>query len=293
MDNIISDEVLPNQEIVCRLIIGDIENRHLKGFVEITTPGEAIIRYALIEISGIATCEFPLEKSLFLFPRYYRKGLQMNGEEVFYYTRHTLCGGNLAHKHKGIEGYEFSCGWPTRIPATWNGEYGSIRYWCKVTVIESSSVFIHNQEIIVSNKRDLALEQHLKFESLVKVHRSINFLKHFGYVDVDVWTPFSGVAIKQSIPVLCTIDNHSNMLFGSIIFVLTRLDIFRALRPFSRTKVVRTDICRKQMSTLSQPTNFPVAPVVKLFTSSGYQCRELSQDMDPVDIPVLIHQAYQ
>ncbi|XP_044765173.1 uncharacterized protein LOC123322472 isoform X2 [Coccinella septempunctata] len=76
------------------------------------------------------------------------------------------------------------------------------------------------------------------------------------------------------------------MLFGSIIFVLTRLDIFRALRPFSRTKV-------KQMSTLSQPTNFPVAPVVKLFTSSGYQCRELSQDMDPVDIPVLIHQAYQ
>lgn len=67
----------------------------------------------------------------------------------------------------------------------------------------------------------------MKFESQIKVHRPINFIKYFGYVDIDVWTPFSGVAINQSIPVLCTVDNHSNMLFGGIIFVLTRVDIYR------------------------------------------------------------------
>ncbi|KAL3275537.1 hypothetical protein HHI36_020296 [Cryptolaemus montrouzieri] len=238
------DEQTESQEIVCRIIIEDIIKRRLNGFVEITTPGEAIIKYALIEISGIASCEFPLEKNVFKFPRFYRKGVLVNGEDVFYYTRHTLCGGSLAHKHKGVEGYEFSCGWPIRLPATWKGEFGSIKYWGKITVIESSNVFVHNQEILVWSRRDLSLEPHLKFESLIKVRRTFHFMKSLGYIDIDVWVPFSGVAIKQSIPVLCSIDNRSNVLFGSIIFVLTRIDIYRASKPFPVTKTVRTDICR-------------------------------------------------
>lgn len=50
MDDIVGYETFENQEIICKIFIGDIENRHLKGYVEITTPGEAIIKYALIEV---------------------------------------------------------------------------------------------------------------------------------------------------------------------------------------------------------------------------------------------------
>lgn len=87
-----------------------------------------------IKIYGVASCEWSLEKpkkkeaELHRLPKQKRNKKIAQGTEKFYFARHTLCGGDITHRHNNKKPYEFKCYWPPRLPGTWFGDFGSIRY---------------------------------------------------------------------------------------------------------------------------------------------------------------------
>lgn len=88
--------------------------------------------------------------------------------------------------------------------------------------------FVYVQDIIINTRRDLKLEQHLLSEARRDTRRKFQFAAiSLGRVTVSVWLPLCGIAAGQGIPVLCSITNNSKILFGSLVFVLTKTEIYR------------------------------------------------------------------
>ncbi|XP_063915381.1 uncharacterized protein LOC135131531 [Zophobas morio] len=236
-----------HDDIQCKIKIKRrIVNNQLKGKVTIGSPTPLNIDRAYIEITGIANCSWKLDSMCFKFPRIYPENTPVKGFQQFYYTRHSLCGGDIAHRHKGTESYPFVAYWPSRLPGTWYGDHGSIEYLAKVTLhlAKNADIFNYSQFVAVIPRRHLSTEKHLLFEGRIDVTRSFQTYRAEGYVTVSVWLPISGIAAGQGLPVLCSITNCSRLHFGSILFMLTRTDIYRSDTPVATVKKVRTDICR-------------------------------------------------
>ncbi|KAJ3663824.1 hypothetical protein Zmor_008046 [Zophobas morio] len=219
-----------HDDIQCKIKIKRrIVNNQLKGKVTIGSPTPLNIDRAYIEITGIANCSWKLDSMCFKFPRIYPENTPVKGFQQFYYTRHSLCGGDIAHRHKGTESYPFVAYWPSRLPGTWYGDHGSIEYLAKVTLhlAKNADIFNYSQFVAVIPRRHLSTEKHLLFEGRIDVTRSFQTYRAEGYVTVSVWLPISGIAAGQGLPVLCSITNCSRLHFGSILFMLTRTDIYR------------------------------------------------------------------
>ncbi|RZC35688.1 uncharacterized protein BDFB_010697 [Asbolus verrucosus] len=212
-------------DVRCRFKVKKrIIDNTLRGNVQIVSNKLLVIKHAYIEVSvqisitfiklrfqitGFASCSFLLNRTRIKFPRIYPKGTIVRGFEQFYYTRHTLCGGGSGndtfHNHKDGEVYPFRCYWPSRLPGTWFGDYGSIEYRGKVTLrLENEDIYTHSQLINVKFKRQLASEKHLLFEGRVETTRSFFTTKSIGNIHVAVWLPLCGIAAGQALPVLCT-----------------------------------------------------------------------------------------
>ena len=103
------------------------------------------------------------------------------------------------------------------------------RYLAKVTLhlAKNADIFNYSQFVAVIPRRHLSTEKHLLFEGRIDVTRSFQTYRAEGYVTVSVWLPISGIAAGQGLPVLCSITNCSRLHFGSILFMLTRTDIYR------------------------------------------------------------------
>ncbi|XP_008191157.2 uncharacterized protein LOC103312401 [Tribolium castaneum] len=234
-------------DVKCRIKLKRrIVDNMLKGKVELIASDVIVIKNAYIEITGFASCSWNLDAVYIMFPKVYPEDTVVKGFQQFYYTRHALCGGEIAHEHKPNEAYKFKCYWPSRLPGTWFGDFGNIEYIAKVTIKLDNEldVYTHSQLIYVKFRRHLATEKHLLFEGRVDVSRNFFTTKSIGNVIVSVWLPISGIAAGQSLPVICSVTNHSKLHFGSLIFVLTRIDIYRSDTPISLVKTVRTDVCR-------------------------------------------------
>lgn len=120
------------------------------------------------------------------------------------------------------------------------------RYIGRVTITDiGGNKFVSVQNIIIPPRRDLRIEQHLLHESRVDFGRTFRFAAiNLGTTVVSIWLPITGFTAGQSIPVVCTIVNDSEVHFGSIIFVLTAIEKYRSMKPRKATLKIRNDICR-------------------------------------------------
>ncbi|XP_018336527.1 uncharacterized protein LOC108745016 [Agrilus planipennis] len=230
----------------CMIYVEPVRPREtLEGKIELVPSKGMRLAHAYIEYMGEAKCEWFLDKSVYRFPKRYPKGTKMKGSRIFYYSRHNIYNGEEFLPITSKKIFYFTTKFP-HGPATWYGKYGSISYRLKITLKTSGfETFTHEEDILVLPNRDLTLEGYLLNECRRKAKRKYKFGSlQLGAVSVSVWLPLCGFAAGQSIPVLVTIDNYSEIKFGGLILVLTMIEIYRSRTPFPEIKTYRKDICR-------------------------------------------------
>ncbi|XP_065161357.1 uncharacterized protein [Atheta coriaria] len=170
------------------------------------------------------------------------------GTQSFFYCRHTLAGndGTEVIMEKRSYYFPFKCKLPGHLPASWTGEHGRIKYVANVIIKgEEEIIGVHSKELEIVPYRNLSFETNLMLEAKQQVTRKFRFgLLNLGTVTVSLWMPICGISAGQCLPVICTIDNQSSVLFGGIIFVLTQIQVYRSQKPYYSVKTVRKDVCR-------------------------------------------------
>ncbi|XP_017771158.1 PREDICTED: uncharacterized protein LOC108558682 [Nicrophorus vespilloides] len=231
-------------EVEIKLDKNNIHPREdISGNVKIKVQTALFLTHAYIEITGRAVCCWKQKKHIFS-----SRKRSFTGEEEFFYCRHTLAGndGTEVIMEKRSYYYPFKCKLPGHLPATWHGQYGLIQYVAQV-VIKSDEECIgkHSKEITIIPYRNLRYEPYLLIEAKKTVKRTYHFgFLKMGTVTVTIWLPLCGISAGQNLPLICTIDNKSSVLFGGIVFILTQIQIYRSSKPKYTVKTIRTDICR-------------------------------------------------
>lgn len=103
--------------------------------------------------------------------------------------------------------------------------YSFLRYYVKILVDFQGQHKTFENELFVQPYRDLKLEKHLLNE-IREDSNHVFTLLNLGSVDISIWSPISGIARGQSLPVLCTITNQSNSIFTTIIILLKMNEIY-------------------------------------------------------------------
>lgn len=97
-----------------------------------------------------------------------------------------------------------------------------------MVIMPKNTTFVYVQDIIIHPYKDLKLEEQLLFEARKEVSRTFHFAAlYLGNVKISLWLPICGIAAGQSLPVLCSITNKSKILFGGLIVVLTKTEVYR------------------------------------------------------------------
>ncbi|CAH0546203.1 unnamed protein product [Brassicogethes aeneus] len=234
-----------NEEIGVNVNVFDSTKKsRINGSVSIVSTRPLKYKQLILEVNNTSECKFELEKSMYVFPRIYAKGTVMESRQQFFFLRRVVEKVDYyCNDPKNSAVFNFNFGWPNRLPATWTGDHGNIKYLCKTILVCEDITHVHVQEIYFAPNRKLCLEKQLLCESRQDVTRKFTFGKN-GRISVSFWIPISGIAVGQSLPAVCSINNESKLNFSGLVFVLTRIDVYRSDKPINVVKEVRTDVCR-------------------------------------------------
>lgn len=179
------------------------------------------------------------------------ENVQVFGTEEYYNFKYNLLGGPEAEMEipAGNHVYPFSSTLPPTLPASFDGEYGSVRY--KVTAtLDRPWKFDENTEGVfyVVTPYDLNMDMKAKEPFNRDVSKTFCCLWcQSGPLQLSVSTPYCGFVPGQTIPVSIDVENGSNVAVDDVTIELTKYLTWKASTPSHHEKVSKVDLVSEQL----------------------------------------------
>ncbi|KAH8369090.1 hypothetical protein KR009_000593 [Drosophila setifemur] len=220
----------------------------VNGQVKLTFDSPKKVRGIIIRFLGEANTEWTEERNVNTSEGKTENEItQLKGHEEYFKIQYYLLGGKNSSETElppGTHTYPFTCALPPNLPSSFEGEFGHVRFTIKVT-LDRPWKFDQDMKMAftVIAPVDLNLNPRLKERFNLQLEKSFCcFCCRSGPLAVNTIVPQTGFVSGQSIPIICEVDNASNVTVSGVKIELCKLVTFHTNQPRSEKRESKVTI---------------------------------------------------